>query len=155
MNKTLKTINTSNIPNSEEGCHSSVFSYMDYRKVTDKSTINYKILNDESAYTDEITGIRVSNDRYCVAVGSGIASPGDKIDVYMQNGNTIHCIVGDAKSDAHTDEATHTYHVGGYENDIFYPGDGSVMELIVDKDYFNGTLPEEMSGQILNIEVVE
>lgn len=132
----------SNVPNNEEGCDSANFTYMDYRKVTAKNTVQYKLLNSDLAYTDEETGIRMYDGLYCVAVGSYYALPGDKIDVTMTNGTVFHCIVGDAKSNKHTDE-THRYH---YK-------DGSVVEMIIDGEVFKSTkmYPKDLNGTIFNI----
>ncbi|MBR4315031.1 MAG: hypothetical protein IKP66_09000, partial [Lachnospiraceae bacterium] len=71
----------------------------------------------------------MSEGRYCIAVGSFYTTQiGQKIDLVLTNGTVIKCILGDCKSDEHTDE-THRYHAI----------DGSVAEFIVDYDYFSGT----------------
>ena len=88
--------------------------------------------------------------RYCVAVGTYYAkNVGDYIDVYMENGNVIPCIVADFKADIHTDKSNR-YHTGGYWKGRYYEGDGSVIEFVVDtkihKD--NDMIPEEFEGNI-------
>lgn len=42
---------------------------MDYRTITDKTSKQFDMQNNE-AYTDVNTGLRMVNDRYCIAVGS-------------------------------------------------------------------------------------
>lgn len=117
------------VPNDIEGCKSWNFTYMPYTAVTCTSTPQYAFLYSDACYTDELTGIRMSEGRYCVAVGSFYAVEiGTKIDLVLANGNIIKCILGDCKSDEHTDE-THRFHAI----------DGSVAEFVVDYDYFNGT----------------
>ena len=65
--------------------------------------------------------------RYCIAVGTAYAKKiGTYIDVVLEDGTILNCILGDVKSDAHTDE-THRFHAV----------DGSVVEFIVDYKIFN------------------
>ena len=60
------------------------------------------------AITDT-NGFRMVDNRYLVAVGTFCNAPCcTYIDIILENGTLIPCIVGDIKSDAHTDE-THTY----------------------------------------------
>lgn len=142
-----------NVPNEEDGCKSWNFTYMGYRSVTSKSSPQYKLLYGDTCYTDPSSGIRMVGDRYCIAVGTYYApSIGTKLDLVMKNGSIIKCIVGDFKSDAHTD-STNRYHTGGMDRGIYYPGDGSVAEFIVDKAVFQNTdqYPKEASGSILKV----
>ena len=96
-------------------------------------------------------------DRYCIAVGSGYTKViGTKIDVVLESGKIIKCILGDAKSDQHTDLETHTYHVGGYDHGKYYPPDGSVIEFVVDSPQYNLSYVKDLfAGQILKVVVVE
>lgn len=97
-------------------------SYMDYRKITDKSSRQWDY--QQFAVTDEETGIRKINDRYCIALGTGFNAPvGTEVDVNLENGNIIQCIVSEVKSDKDTD-ALNLYHLS----------DGSVIEFIVDEN---------------------
>lgn len=60
------------------------------------------------AVTDE-NGLRVVDGRYCIAVGTRFdTSIGQYIDLILENGVVIPCVVGDEKSDMHTD-STHTF----------------------------------------------
>lgn len=115
------------VPNDEEGCRSEAKTYMPYTAVTCKASNQYKFLYSDKAYTDEKTGLRMYEGRYCIAVGTAFTSKiGTKIDVVLENGDILNCILGDVKSDAHTD-SSHQFHAI----------DGSVVEFIVDYDYFN------------------
>ena len=132
-----------NVPNGTDGCKSYAYTYMDYRKVTSRNTINYKTLNCDEAWTDQVTGIRMVGERMCVAVGSGFGvSAGDKIDIELKNGSIFKCIVGDEKADEHTDSSNK-----------FHMVDGSVVEIIVDTDIFKGTYmyPEELKGPTIKV----
>lgn len=78
-------------------------SYMDYRTITDKTSLQYKLQN-EYAYTDE-SGIRMVGDRYCIALGSYFTTDiGQYVDLILGNGTIIPCILADQKDDAHTDD---------------------------------------------------
>lgn len=143
---TLPVLKTLAVPNDEEGCRSWNTTYMPYTAVTCVTSDQYALLNSPEAYTDETTGIRMYEGRYCIAVGSFYSQRiGTKLNLIMENGSVVKCITGDAKSDAHTDE-THRYQAV----------DGSVAEVIVDYDYFQSTkqYPEELTGRILYIEVL-
>lgn len=100
-------------------------SYMAYTAVTAKSSDQYKLLNDEKAYTDE-NGLRMYDGRYCIAMGSGFASKiGTKIDLVLKNGTIIQCVLGDQKSDRHTTS-----------NNMVCLSNGSIAEFIIDKSVF-------------------
>lgn len=115
------------VPNNEAGCKSQFKSYMRYTMVTHKSSDQYKLLNSEACYTNTENGLRMVGDRYCIAVGTGYcAEIGTWIDVILEDGNVIKCILADVKSDLHTD-ASHRYH----------SEDGSVAEFVVDSEVFN------------------
>lgn len=102
-----------------DNCHFK--SFMDYRTITDKTSKQFDMQNNE-AYTDVNTGLRMVNDRYCIAVGSFYTKTiGKKIDVVLENGTIIPCIFAEAKSDEHTDKLTHRQNPNG-----------SVIEFIVD-----------------------
>lgn len=56
------------------------------------------------AYTDEKTGLRMINNRYIVAVGSGCNTYiGQYFDLVLKNGTVIPCVMGDQKANCHTD----------------------------------------------------
>ena len=79
-------------------------SYMDYRTITDKTSTQYKLQN-EYAYTDKESGIRMVGDRYCIALGSYFTTDiGQYVDIILGNGTIIPCILADQKDDKHTDD---------------------------------------------------
>lgn len=125
-----------NVPNGVNGCRSYVKTYMPYTAVTSKNSDQYKLLYSDRCYTDQETGLRMVDGRYCIAVGTGYCSKiGTKIDLVMENGNIIKCILGDVKADCDTD-STNRYHTI----------DGSVAEFIVDYSIFNSV--KDASGTV-------
>ena len=135
------------VPDGEGVCNSATKTYMAYTAVTCKSSPQYKLLRSPEAHTDEVTGLRMVGDRICIAMGTFYASEiGTKINLVMANGSTVKCILGDIKSDMHTDP-THRYQ----------RWDGSVAEMIVDYDYFSSTkqYPKELDGKIARVDIVK
>lgn len=104
-------------------------SYMDYRTLSDKTSLQYDL--QQQAYTDS-TGIRMVDNRYLIAVGSYYTTEiGSYLDVIMNNGTVIQCILGDVKNDKHTDSTNR-------QNP-----NGSVIEFIVDIDVINLTVKKQ------------
>lgn len=108
-------------------------SYEDYRDITSVTSPHYRLQRDY-AYTSE-DGIRMVDGRYCIALGSYFTRTiGQYIDIVLANGTVIPCILGDQKSDAHTD----SLHVA-------HSVDSSVVEFIVDKKILPD-LPRKMGS---------
>lgn len=96
-------------------------TYMDYRKITDTSSEQYKLQQNKDCYTTD-TGLRKLNEYYCIAVGTHYSNNiGDKLIVHMENGESFKAIVADIKDDKHTDETNRQHRK-----------DGSVIEFVVD-----------------------
>lgn len=80
-------------------------SYEPYDLITAQSV---QLCLQQEAVTD-VNGFRLLDGRYLGAVGTFCNAPCDTyIDLILENGTLIPCIVGDIKSNAHTDE-TNTY----------------------------------------------
>lgn len=93
-------------------------TYMPYQAITSRSTEQYRM--QQAAYTGNY-GIRQINGRYCIAVGSGYTTKiGTWLDLVLEDGTVIPCILADQKDDMHTD-STHR---------ITF--DGSLAEFVVD-----------------------
>lgn len=102
-------------------------SYMSYEAITSKSSNQYKLVNSDKAYTNQDNGLRMVDNRYCIAIGSGWgAIIGSHIDLVLENGIIIECIMSDQKSDEHTDE-----------NNKVCLSNGSIAEFLVDSKVFN------------------
>lgn len=94
-------------------------TYMSYTSITTKTSRQYQ-LQHMSGMTTDHDRYRRFGDRYVIAVGSGVIGKnvsndkhymliGQYIDLVLENGVTIKCVVGDAKSNDHTDLATHFF----------------------------------------------
>lgn len=101
----LSDINTFITPPKHENYlinnHSGKKSFMGYKTITDKTSKQYAL--QQKAYTDEF-GFRKIGNRYLVAIGTAFnANVGTYFDAELENGTIIECIVGEIKSDFHTD----------------------------------------------------
>ena len=155
--------NGANVPNEDPNCKSYSFVYMYGMNITSTGSNQYKFLHNGLVHADENGYLVDEEGRYLVAVGTFFADNiGDKIDVLFDDGTILKCVVGDFKSDRHTD-ISHRYYAGynvpvtddsgGIVTDAdgnplqeWHQGDGSVLEFILDYDTWNGTrLPEFQS----------
>lgn len=101
--------------------------YMPYKAVTSRGTVQYKLLHGADAHSDVVTGLRMVGERYCIAIGQGYGlRAGDKVDVVLEDGTYIKCIVGDMKAIVDTDPTRK------YQNT-----DRNVVEMIVDYRVFH------------------
>ncbi len=115
-------------------------AYMPYTAVTDTSSNQYALLNNKYANTNKTNGLRMSNDRYCIAIGSGWgANVGTYVDLVLDNGTIINCVVGDMKDNIHTDDT----------NKVCL-SNGSIAEFIVDYSIFHNF--EDGSGTVNYVE---
>ena len=125
-------------------------SWMDFRTLTSKTSPQY-LMQNRVAYTGKY-GIRMVDNRYCIAVGSYyVSNIGTYIDLVMSNGEVIKCVLADQKANKDTDP-TNRYH----------RCDGSVVEFIVDIDYLDrsarrmgdvSAIGNPFSGSIKDIKV--
>lgn len=106
--------------------------FMDYRKITDKNSIQYKL--QEDCDTDVDSGIRVfyanGTDYYCAALGSAYGRDiGDTWHVTLACGTEFDIILAEFKDDGTTD------YFG--QSDKNYDGGPctSVIEFVTDEDY--------------------
>jgi predicted RNase H-like nuclease (RuvC/YqgF family) len=122
-------------------------SYMSYQSITTKSSKQWQL--QQIATTNE-DGIRCIDDIPMVAVGTGWGlRVGDIAWVTCENGNRFKVMVGDIKSDAHTDAERKTTVANGCR-----------CEFIVDKDKLDPTVRvrgslatlDKYSGYVVNIE---
>jgi hypothetical protein len=98
--------------------NNSFKSYMSYRAVS-SSSAQGKL--QAQAKTDSQTGIRKVDGRYCIALGSFYCSKiGTKIDLVMENGSIVKCILADQKANRDTDAKNQK------------TSDGSIAEFLVD-----------------------
>jgi hypothetical protein len=94
-------------------------TYMDYRKITDKTSKQWKL--QEQAWTEE-RGFRKIGEHFLVAVGTFYADEvGKELLIEFEDGQKIKAIVGDIKQDKHTDSTNR-----------YVPVNGNIVEFIVD-----------------------
>ena len=106
--------------------YSGYKSFMDYTKITDTSSPQWK-LQEEYAYTGDY-GIRMVNGRFCVAIGFAFDPKiGQYFDLVLANGTVIPCIISDEKSVYDTDE-----------DNIFTTANGCCTEFVVDNECLYG-----------------
>lgn len=111
-------------------------TYEPYTTITSVNLWQYKL--QQKAYTNE-DGFRMINGRYMIATGSGVSHDiGRYIDIVLENGTVIPCVIGDAKDDAHTDQEFH----------IMTKKSHCVSEFLVDTSVMNPDL--QLSGNMSN-----
>lgn len=100
--------------------HNGMKTWMPYT-LFGKKTRQYEL--QQYAETDSL-GFRCIAGRYLVAVGSAAeVSIGQYVDIVLENGEIIPCIIGDSKADSDT-----------YPDNLTTKGSGCVCEFIVDTD---------------------
>lgn len=129
--------------------NNAIKSYMDYRTITSKSSNQYKL--QEIAYTYD--GLRMVNDRYCVALGSYYTTTiGQYVDIELENGSVIHGILADCKANKDTDSTNRIHSI-----------DSSVVEFVVDTKSLDNTAKKmgdisyinNWNSKVVNIKVYE
>lgn len=111
-------------------------AYMGYKTITDKNSPQYKM--QQQAWTDE-NGLRRYGEEgyYMVAMGTYYAPKcGRVFRITLESGEQFTCIIGDIKSNVHTD-ATHRHR------------DGNVIEFIVDTSKLSKTVKK--TGDISSV----
>ncbi len=99
-------------------------TYMDYRKITDKSSKQWAL--QEQAWT-EGRGFRKIGEHFLVAVGTFYADEvGKELLIELEDGQRIKAIVGDIKQDKHTDPTNR-----------YVPVNGNIVEFIVNVEKLN------------------
>ena len=135
--------------------NNSFKSYMSLNTITDTSSPQYALKL--ASETDMNTGIQVINGRYLIAVGSGYCTQiGTYIDVVMENGSVVPCIMGDMKADEHTDSTNKQNKNGSIIEFIVNPN--YLPDVVVNPNYGTGNISdcdERLIGEIEYIRVYE
>lgn len=114
-------------------------SWMDYRTITAVASMQMEL--QKVAKTDHL-GRRIVNGFPLIAVGSGWGvSVGDIVIVQFEEGAAKTFIIGDMKSDTHTDQETQK--IDTYN--------GSIIEFIVDSDYIPKSV--SISGSFSSLDI--
>lgn len=103
-------------------------SYMSYKAITDKSSVQYKYIQNNMK-VDDTTGILYDDDGFIgVALGSYFGPIGSRFYITLDSGIILPVVKVEAKADKHTN------------NGCEQKWDGSVIEFVVDEkialDYF-------------------
>ena len=116
--------------------HNGMKTWMPYTLFS-KSSQQYEL--QQYAETDSL-GFRCIAGRYLVAVGSAAkVSIGQYVDIVLENGEVIPCIIGDSKADSDT-----------YADNLTTKGSGCVCEFIVDTDILAKRIKK--SGDVSSID---
>lgn len=101
---------------------------MDYRKVTNTETAQYKLIHSDAIVVGD-DGLLYSGEYIGVAMGSRYGKIGDKFIITLDNGKQFKAIKLDEKADAHTYNGCH------------HLTDGSVIEFVIDRDKAANSYP--------------
>ena len=108
-------------------------TYMDYRKITDKSSAQYMLQME--AYTDDM-GLRKYENHYIVATGTYYSdNVGDTFKITLDNDKSFNVIIGDIKTDCHTDSQNMYSPVYDNNGNLI---SANVIELSVDTEGLEG-----------------
>lgn len=126
-----------------EICSNSIFkSWMDYRAITSKSSMQYQL--QQSATTDKNYGFRTIDGYLLVAMGPQYGPVGSKYIIQFEDGKVINAMIGDIKHEGCTSTS-----------------DNSMLEFIVDKTILptsvkrSGNFDSVFNGPIIQIREVE
>lgn len=129
------TVTWANVTYTTPG-NSNFKAYMDYRTITCKSSDQFKL---QQKCTTSADGFRMYDGRYTVAIGTGYDAPvGTYIDVELETGNVLKCIVGEIKKNIDT-----------YSNNKQCKHNNSVIEFIVDCKVLSKNVKKAGSAHVL------
>jgi len=117
-------------------------TWMCYKAVKSKSSWQYALLNSRRAKTDK-NGFRKIGGYYCVALGSYYSDRiGTRFRITFANGDKIRAVLGDQKSDKHTDKKHQ------------YSGRGNILEFITGHEgpYNQARINRMFPAQIIKIQ---
>lgn len=134
--------------------NSSTKTYMDYRKITSKTSKQYKYIQANMKVNDK--GFLVDEEGYIgIALGSYFGDIGSKYIITLSGGQALKVVKIEAKADIHTN------------NGCEQKWDKSVIEFVIDTDVaskhfgissngyiMNGNFNKHFKGTIEKIEVV-
>lgn len=131
--------------------NNSFKSYMDCSYITNTSSKQYAF---KSEYLCSACGIMLVDGRYVIALGSYYTTNiGNRVDLVMENGAIVECIIGDVKANKDTDSTNRQHSI-----------DNSVVEFIVSTDFLSNKVrtmgdcsyaDERLIGEIKEIRVYD
>lgn len=134
--------------------HTWFKSFEPYQLVTDKSSPNYQLIHSDliEIGSDGLLHTTDGKDYIGVAMGTVYGKAGDRFIIKFDNGNETRVIMLDEKGK-------------GTVNNCYHASDGSMVEILVDKDLFKEAYPiayhkgdlnysDKFNGRIVGIEKV-
>lgn len=127
--------------------------YMDYRKMTDETSKQYKFINQENVSVNEKGMLMLDEEFYCVALGYYFGDIGSKYIITLETGQKIKVVKAESKNPIHTD------------NEGYLAQNGHIVEFLVDtnsnylrenKVFYHGNIGalEMFKGNIIQIEKI-
>lgn len=99
---------------------------------TKQKSVHEAWLADGARYKDGIAVMKVNGqDHYLIATAPTLGSVGDSVNVNLQNGQTVPCVIADAKS---TNDSNYTTYGHGRSD-----GSVNVLEFEVDRNKYNSS----------------
>lgn len=133
--KKIERFNLIEVPENSKYHGQKTFEYAS--AITNKKSKQYALLQDSESND---LGFKTLNDRYLIAIGTYFdASVGTYVDLVLENGEEIECIIGDIKADKDTDSLN------------VFSACGCCSEFIVDSDFVSLTdCPGDVSSVMEN-----
>lgn len=134
-------------------------AYMDYRKITDKTSNQYKYISqnawsDSQGFMRADADIGIPDDYYLIALGSYYGTEiGTKYRITTDKGDVFYGVLADCKADEHTNP-TNQYTVVGTPNVVEFIVDTKSLNKDV-KYHGNAGAYAPLSGNIVKIERIE
>lgn len=113
-----KTENTKNLHMFSE---TDTKTYMDYRKITDRTSAQYKLIHSDKIFVNKKGFLQTSDGFIGVAMGSYFGDIGSKFIVKLSTGKELKLIKVERKADIHTD----SYNFKGNQN-------FDIIEFVID-----------------------
>ena len=110
--------------------NSQKMTYMDYRAITNKASNQYKSQQRDDVWVDEYGFLEQNSEWYVVAMGSYWGKIGDKFIIHLENGEIISCVLGDIKSDRHTDRQNYAHESDGHVVEFLINSGSSYMKEV-------------------------
>ena len=115
-------------------------TYMSYTSITSKSSKQYELK--QYTYSGNY-GIRMIDNRYCIAMGTGFnVEIGDYVDLILANGTIIQCIIGDIKADKHTDSSNMITMNSKCMSEFIITSKSSIPSIVGDSEYGSGDISD-------------
>lgn len=115
-------------------------TYMSYKAITSKSSKQYKLK--QYTYNGNY-GIRMIDNRYCIAMGTGFnIKVGDYVDLVLANDTIIQCIIGDIKDNSHTDSSNMVTVNSKCMSEFIVTSKKSLPSIVGDSKYGSGDISD-------------